>query len=178
MVDLRKARDQPLPAHAITSGDIIGVSESSGGGAKQISSGVVTSVTQMAIVASFDESGESLELSSDGVYRAVKLANDVTYRRLKAAIDRLDDPKSNTILTNCLFGTSTLSPALQTLNPKISKEDGDINYVNGELSQDMFDNRSEVTWHISLPHVCPFQKTWTSRNAKPSNLHYCKRSLP
>ena len=89
----------------------------------------------MAIVASFDESGESLELSSDGVYRAVKLANDVTYRRLKAAIDRLEDPKSHTILTNCLFGTSTLSPALQTLNPKISTEDGDIKYVNGELSQ-------------------------------------------
>ena len=133
VVDLRRARDQPLPAHAISSGDIIGISESSGSGGNQISSGVVTSVTQMAIVASFDESGESLELSSDGVYRAVKLANDVTYRRLKTAIDRLEDPKSHTILTNCLFGTSTLSPALQSLSPEISKEDGDVKYVNGEL---------------------------------------------
>ena len=133
VVDLRKARDQPLPAHKIQSGDIIGVSESGGGGGKQISSGVVTRVTQDTIVASFDEAGESLELSSDGMYRTVKLANDITYRRLKAAIDRLEDPKRHTLLTNCLFGASTLSPALQSLSPKISKEDGDIQYVNGEL---------------------------------------------
>ena len=94
-------------------------------------------MSQIAIVASFDESGESLELSSDGVYRAAKLANDVTYRRLKAAIDRLEDPKSHTILTNCLFGTSTLSPGLQTLSPKISNENGDIKYVNGRCSKNM-----------------------------------------
>ena len=131
MLELRKARDQPLPAHAISSGDIIGISESSGS-AKQISSGVVTSVTQMAIVASFDESSESTDLSSEGMYRAVKLANDVTYRRLKDALDRLDDPKGHTVLTNCLFGTSTLSPPLQDLSPKISEENGDVKYVNGE----------------------------------------------
>ena len=132
-MELRKARDQPLPAHAISPGDIVGISESSGS-AKQICSGVVTSVTQTAIVASFDESSESVELSSEGTYRAVKLANDVTYRRLKDALDRLDDPKRHTVLTNCLFGTSTLSPPLQDLSPKISEENGDVKYVNGESS--------------------------------------------
>jgi ATP-dependent RNA/DNA helicase IGHMBP2 len=53
------------------------------GDSDQISSGVVTKVGQTSIVVSFEESLDSMELSRDDLYKIVKLANDVTYRRLK-----------------------------------------------------------------------------------------------
>ncbi len=89
VVELRRAGggggmggDRPLPANAITAGDIVGLSASPAGSA-QIASGVVASVSQAAIAVTFEESREALEMSEEEVYKIVKLANDVTYRRLK-----------------------------------------------------------------------------------------------
>ncbi len=77
-----------LPAHDITVGDICGLFHSTADDSAQVSSGVVTSVASSGISVSFDaDGGDSStsvsELPDSDRYRIVKLANDVTYRRLK-----------------------------------------------------------------------------------------------
>ena len=47
-------------------------------------SGVVTKSTEVAVIVAFEEVPEAVNLSSlSGQLQLVKLANDVTYRRLK-----------------------------------------------------------------------------------------------
>lgn len=48
----------------------------------QLCSGVVTRVTQASVTVAFDETHDGLNLESDGLYNIMKLANDVTYKRL------------------------------------------------------------------------------------------------
>ena len=65
-------------------GDIVGVSISkSDGNTEQLASGIVSRVTPASVSVAFDESHDSLELEDDAQYKLVKLANDVTYKRLK-----------------------------------------------------------------------------------------------
>ena len=65
-------------------GDIIGLSLSkSDEGNETIASGIVSRVEQTAIHVAFDETLDQQELDSDQQYKLVKLANDVTYKRLK-----------------------------------------------------------------------------------------------
>lgn len=48
----------------------------------QLCSGVVTRVTQASIIVAFDDTQDGVNLESDGPYNIMKLANDVTYKRL------------------------------------------------------------------------------------------------
>ena len=50
---------------------------------EQLASGIVSRVTQSAVSVAFDESFDTVELDDSAQYRLVKLANDVTYKRLK-----------------------------------------------------------------------------------------------
>lgn len=68
---------------ALVPGDIVGLYESEGcSQPNQLCSGVVTRVTQASITVAFDEAHDGLNLESDGPYNIMKLANDVTYKRL------------------------------------------------------------------------------------------------
>ena len=52
--------------------------------ADKLLSGVVTKSTDMVLVVAFEEVPETVDVSSySGQLQLVKLANDVTYRRLK-----------------------------------------------------------------------------------------------
>lgn len=50
----------------------------------QLATGILTRVSQKSVTVAFDEaSGFQLSLDQERSYRLVKLANDVTYKRLK-----------------------------------------------------------------------------------------------
>lgn len=64
-------------------GDIIGLYQAEGQGQpSQLGSGVVTRVTQASLTVAFDDTQDGMNLDRDGLYNLMKLANDVTYRRL------------------------------------------------------------------------------------------------
>lgn len=90
-------------------GDIVGLSLSQGDSfQKVIASGVISRVTPSAISIAFDDSQDIFDLDDSTQYRIIKLANDVTYRRLQkwvqllwlkyfCAFDRQSLSSSNTL---------------------------------------------------------------------------------
>lgn len=72
----------------VVSGDIAGLSET---GAEisdrdALGSGIVSHVTANSISVAFDDSHDNLTLDERTPYKLVKLANDVTYRRIKRLV--------------------------------------------------------------------------------------------
>ncbi|XP_059090373.1 DNA-binding protein SMUBP-2-like [Tigriopus californicus] len=119
-----------LPAHSITSGDIVGASNTNEG--SESVSGVVIGVSSSAVQVSFEESLDVIPIDSDGVVNITKLANEVTHKRLKTALNYIETG-SHSILDNCLLGNSTLSAPLQTLPPQILNGENLIQHVNEQL---------------------------------------------
>uniref|UniRef100_A0A8C9PDC6 Helicase SMUBP-2/HCS1 1B domain-containing protein n=1 Tax=Spermophilus dauricus TaxID=99837 RepID=A0A8C9PDC6_SPEDA len=73
-----------LPSNSFTSGDIVGLYGAAHEGG-QLASGILTRITQKSVTVAFDESQDlQLDLDRESSYRLLKLANDVTYKRLKA----------------------------------------------------------------------------------------------
>jgi ATP-dependent RNA/DNA helicase IGHMBP2 len=69
------------------SGDIAGLSASNAETTSDtIASGIVSKVTQSSISVAFEESHDVFSLDDQVQYRLMKLANDITYRRLKKYI--------------------------------------------------------------------------------------------
>ncbi|NXN97066.1 SMBP2 protein, partial [Rhinopomastus cyanomelas] len=94
-----------LPCNSFGPGDIVGLYDSAGR-ADPLSSGIVTRITSKAVTVAFEESRDGLlGLEREGSYRLLKLANDVTYTRLKKALNALKQyrggPASD--LINVLF---------------------------------------------------------------------------
>lgn len=66
------------------SGDIVGVGNLNRDGKTEIiTSGVVTRVSESVVSVAFEKNADFSELEYDVQYMIVKLANDVTYKRLK-----------------------------------------------------------------------------------------------
>lgn len=63
-------------------GDIVGLGWLSGD-IKDIASGIVSRVTETAVTVAFEETADSLTFDDDGPFKLVKLANDVTHKRIK-----------------------------------------------------------------------------------------------
>ncbi|XP_033063700.1 DNA-binding protein SMUBP-2 [Trachypithecus francoisi] len=102
-----------LPSNSFTSGDIVGLYDAANEGS-QLATGILTRVTQKSVTVAFDESHDfQLSLDRDNSYRLLKLANDVTYRRLKKALIALKKYHSGpaSSLIEVLFGRSAPSPA-------------------------------------------------------------------
>lgn len=67
----------------VSAGDIVGLYDEGG----QLATGVLTRVTQKSVTVAFDESHDfQLSLDQEKSYRLLKLANDVTYKRLKRCV--------------------------------------------------------------------------------------------
>ncbi|XP_077316913.1 DNA-binding protein SMUBP-2 isoform X2 [Lithobates pipiens] len=115
-----------LPSNCFGSGDIVGVYESSSP-SEPLATGIVSGVTQKVINIAFDEShSDALNLSSDNTYRLLKLANDVTYKRIKKALITLNQYRTGpaTHIIDVLFGLSEPSSAglarpVEFLNPSL-----------------------------------------------------------
>ncbi|KAL4229741.1 DNA-binding protein SMUBP-2 [Mactra antiquata] len=100
-----------LPSHKITTGDIVGLNHTHDGkSSDSLGSGIVTKVSQSAVSVAFDDSNGlfSLDDGSHDYYKLTKLANDVTYQRLKRTLGNLR--KSTGDLISTLFGEQPLSP--------------------------------------------------------------------
>ncbi|MGH0138743.1 UNVERIFIED_CONTAM: hypothetical protein FKN15_017570 [Acipenser sinensis] len=106
-----------LCSNSFGPGDIVGLYDSEGiGPSFQLATGVVTRVTQSFLSVAFDKSSDGLSLDNEGPFNLLKLANDVTYKRLKNALNSLNQysagPASN--LIGVLFGYSEPSPCQET----------------------------------------------------------------
>ncbi|KAG7245412.1 hypothetical protein INR49_010863 [Caranx melampygus] len=80
-----------------------------------IATGIVTRVSQTSISVAFDDSKDGLGFDTDAPYNLLKLANDITYKRMKNALNALNR-YSNGIAANLisvLFGDSTPSSQSQ-----------------------------------------------------------------
>ncbi|KAI4875806.1 hypothetical protein NFI96_017152 [Prochilodus magdalenae] len=96
-----------LPSNSFGPGDIVGLFESEGcSQPNQLCSGVVTRVTQASITVAFDDTQDGVSLESYGLYNIMKLANDVTYKRLTHALNSLNGYRSGPAahLISVLFG--------------------------------------------------------------------------
>ncbi|KAM5247003.1 DNA-binding protein SMUBP-2 [Ctenodactylus gundi] len=97
-----------LPSNSFTSGDIVGLYDTTNAGGP-LATGILTHITQRSVSVAFDESHDfQLTLDRDSSYRLLRLANDVTYKRLKKTLVTLKKyhcgPASS--LIDVLFGGS------------------------------------------------------------------------
>ncbi|VFV44615.1 low quality protein: dna-binding [Lynx pardinus] len=105
-----------LPSNSFTSGDIVGLYDEGG----QLATGILTRIMQRSVTVAFDESHDfQLSLDRERAYRLLKLANDVTYKRLKKALISLKKYHSGpaSSLIEVVFGGSPPSPASETQPP-------------------------------------------------------------
>ncbi|NXR32522.1 SMBP2 protein, partial [Zosterops hypoxanthus] len=78
--------DTELPSNSFGPGDIVGLYESAGQG-DPLCTGVVTHVTPKAVTVALEEPRDGeLAVDHERSFRLLKLANDVTYNRLKRAL--------------------------------------------------------------------------------------------
>ncbi|XP_025771227.1 DNA-binding protein SMUBP-2 [Puma concolor] len=96
--------------------DIVGLYDEGG----QLATGILTRIMQRSVTVAFDESHDfQLSLDRERAYRLLKLANDVTYKRLKKALITLKKYHSGpaSSLIEVVFGGSPPSPASETQPP-------------------------------------------------------------
>ena len=105
-----------LTTFGITNGDIVAVTTQSETGSKL--SGVVLKMTRNSMEVAFDPNSKELILFDQAeFFNLIKIANDVTYRRLKATVDDLYKCSMKTYLVNMLFGNEPLQEPLNDLSP-------------------------------------------------------------
>ncbi|NXP22088.1 SMBP2 protein, partial [Scytalopus superciliaris] len=117
-----------LPSNSFGPGDIVGLYESAGQG-DPLATGVVTRVTSKAVTVALEEPREGqLGLDHERSFRLLKLANDVTYNRLKRALTALKQyrggPASD--LIDVLFFASA---------PRASSETKPLKFFNTSLDE-------------------------------------------
>ncbi|NWT44032.1 SMBP2 protein, partial [Chroicocephalus maculipennis] len=116
--------DAELPCNSFGPGDVVGLYESAGQG-DPLSTGIVTRVTSKAVTVAFEESRDGmLSLDRESSYRLLKLANDVTYNRLKKALNALKQYHSGpaSALIDVLFFSSEPSAFSETKPLKLYNE--------------------------------------------------------
>ncbi|NXK87380.1 SMBP2 protein, partial [Formicarius rufipectus] len=120
--------DPELPSNSFGPGDIVGLYDSAGQG-DLLASGIVTRVTTKAVTVALEEPREGeLGLDHERSFRLLKLANDVTYNRLKRALTALKQyrggPASD--LIDVLFFASA---------PRASSETKPLKFFNTSLDE-------------------------------------------
>ncbi|XP_062403778.1 DNA-binding protein SMUBP-2 [Sardina pilchardus] len=128
-----------LPSNSFGPGDIVGLYDAEGcSQMSQLGTGVVTRVTQSSVAVAFDESQDGLNLDSDGLFNIMKVANDVTYKRLTRALNTLNGygsgPASH--LISVLFGYS---------QPSELSQPNDLEFYNAGLDKSQ---REAVTFAL------------------------------
>ncbi|XP_067396552.1 DNA-binding protein SMUBP-2 isoform X1 [Emydura macquarii macquarii] len=116
--------DAELPCNNFGPGDIVGLYESAGQN-DPLSTGIVTRITPKLVTVAFEESRDGLlSLDRENSYRLLKLANDVTYKRLKKALNTLNQYHSGPAcsLIDVLFFSSDPSAPGETKPLKFYNE--------------------------------------------------------
>ncbi|KAH6709231.1 DNA helicase-like protein [Leptodontidium sp. MPI-SDFR-AT-0119] len=134
-----------LPEHGIRTGDIVVVSEQPAGSAKKKevreleekgSRGVVTKVQRSAVWVALD--GEEDDVPGGKRMWIVKLANDVTYKRMNQTMNRLLKMKLDeySSFVRVLFGLTTPSPVSGDLS---QGEGGKLEWIDPSLNDSQKD---------------------------------------
>ncbi|KAI0160364.1 DNA helicase [Xylariaceae sp. FL1272] len=132
-----------IPENGIRTGDIVLISEQPAGSAKKKdiekngTRGVVTKIRKDAVFVAIDEDKDSSSLS--GRVWIVKLADDVTYRRLNMTMEKLNKMTESdyTSFIRVLFGLSVPSPVPRDLHT--DPEYGDIEWFDHTLNESQKD---------------------------------------
>ena len=134
-----------LPEHGIRTGDIVLVAEQPAASAKKRevremekkgAKGVVTRVGVGVVGVALDEDREDAALAGlGGRVWIVKLADDVTYRRMNGAMERLGKMSEGerSVFIRVLFGESSPTPVARDL--KADEEWGRIEWVDERLNE-------------------------------------------
>lgn len=136
-----------LPEHGIRTGDIVLVSEQPAGSAKKReikdlekkgARGVVTKIKKDAIAIAVDEDKEDASSLSGRVW-LVKLADDVTYRRMNLTMEKLQKMAESeyTSFMRVLFGLGTPSPVSRHLST--DPEYGNVAWLDPTLNDSQKD---------------------------------------
>ncbi|XP_060891467.1 DNA-binding protein SMUBP-2 [Labrus mixtus] len=128
-----------LPSNSFGPGDIVGLYDTGGcTAASQISTGVVTRVSQASLSVAFDDTQDGGSFEDNALYNLLKLANDVTYKRMKQALNTLNGysngPAGN--LINVLFGDTTPSQS----------QPNEVEFINSNLDDSQ---RGAVSFALS-----------------------------
>ncbi|KAF2102755.1 DNA helicase [Rhizodiscina lignyota] len=143
-----------LPEHGIRTGDIVGVQEAVSGAAKKGEksekkekgvNGVVTKVGAAGVSVALDK--EDAEVPSGRVW-IVKLANDVTYKRMNDTMRSLQQlpESSHTILMRVLFGQASPTPP----NPETLRELESLPWIDPSLNDSQ---KEAVKFALAAPDV-------------------------
>ncbi|XP_074488841.1 DNA-binding protein SMUBP-2 [Sebastes fasciatus] len=129
-----------LPSNSFGPGDIVGLYDTGGcSEASQIGTGIVTRVSQASVSVAFDDSNDGLSFDTDALHNLLKLANDVTYKRMKKALNTLNGygngPAAN--LINVLFGDS---------KPSSQSQPNEVEFFNSNLDDSQ---REAVSFTLS-----------------------------
>uniref|UniRef100_A0A8C7S7Z3 DNA-binding protein SMUBP-2 n=1 Tax=Oncorhynchus mykiss TaxID=8022 RepID=A0A8C7S7Z3_ONCMY len=127
-----------LPSNNFGPGDIVGLYDLDGcKPSSQLCTGVVTRISQSAVTVACEDSPDGLNLDTDALYNLMKLANDVTYKRMKKALNTLNGYSSGPAsdLISVLFGYS---------------EPDDLSFLNSGLDESQ---RQAVSFALSQREV-------------------------
>ncbi|KAI2613605.1 DNA helicase [Hypoxylon fragiforme] len=138
-----------LPEHGVRTGDIVLVSEQPAGSAKKRevkdlerkgAKGVVTRIKRDVIAVAIDEDKEDAA-SFPGRVWLVKLADDVTYRRMNQTMEKMRDmPESEySSFMRVLFGLSSPSPVPSDLAKDSEVGEGKIEWFDPMLNDSQKD---------------------------------------
>uniref|UniRef100_A0A3B3DTU3 DNA-binding protein SMUBP-2 n=1 Tax=Oryzias melastigma TaxID=30732 RepID=A0A3B3DTU3_ORYME len=116
-----------LPSNTFGPGDIVGLYDTAGCSAtSQICTGIVTRVSQASVSVAIDVLKDDAVLDTNSQYNLLKLANDVTYKRMKRALNALNGysngPAAN--LINVLFGNT---------QPSSHSQPNEVQFFNSNL---------------------------------------------
>ncbi|KAB7507065.1 DNA-binding protein SMUBP-2 [Armadillidium nasatum] len=119
-------------------GDLVGIWENSCSQEGQIVSGVVAKVTAGSIQIALDEESSELEdLAEDTLVRIHKLANDVTYKRIKQGLENIEkfSRESSNHLIQILFNEADLYYPLPQVPAKLLTKNEKLDLFNEKLDE-------------------------------------------
>ncbi|KAI0845131.1 DNA helicase [Daldinia vernicosa] len=139
-----------LPEHGVRTGDIVLVAEQPAGSAKKRevkdlerrgARGVVVRIRRDAVAVAVDEDKEDAASFGGGRVWLVKLADDVTYRRMKQTMERLGDMAESeySTFTRVLFGLTSPSPVPADLARDSEYGEGKMEWFDPTLNDSQKD---------------------------------------
>eukprot|EP00088_Acartia_fossae_P006397 TRINITY_DN12950_c0_g1_i6.p1 TRINITY_DN12950_c0_g1~~TRINITY_DN12950_c0_g1_i6.p1 ORF type:complete len:989 (-),score=212.71 TRINITY_DN12950_c0_g1_i6:60-3026(-) len=133
VISLINRNSVEFPAHKLSSGDIVGLIKQGDETEKPEVSGVILEVRSNSLSIAFQEDSDIVNIHEDHQFAVLKLANDVTYKRLNTALNNLTKLGSHKI-ADILLGQAEPSAPHQSLNPLIlCSPNNDIRWQNMKL---------------------------------------------
>ncbi|KAJ4439368.1 hypothetical protein ANN_07490 [Periplaneta americana] len=135
IAEFRSSKNNVLQTHSLSYGDVVGVIEGSNLQNLPIATGVVKFSKDDCIGVSFEDVNSFSEEES-AIYTLVKLANDITYSRLKSSLKSLARTnKPGKVLADLLFGKNISLERIK-ISPLLLDSDGELKYINQNLHKD------------------------------------------